>query len=99
MELKVQSIHFDATEKLHEFIEKKVVKLEKNSDDVRTAEIILKVVKPEVAMNKHTSIRIKVTSGELFAEKICDTFEEGVDTCIDALLKQLSKHKEKQRGR
>ena len=30
MEIKIQSIHFDATEKLHEFIEKKVAKLEKS---------------------------------------------------------------------
>lgn len=30
MEIKIQSIHFDATEKLQAFIEKKVAKLEKN---------------------------------------------------------------------
>lgn len=30
MEIKIQSIHFDATEKLQEFIEKKVSKLEKS---------------------------------------------------------------------
>lgn len=29
MEIKIQSIHFDATEKLQAFIEKKVAKLEK----------------------------------------------------------------------
>ena len=29
MNVKIQSIHFDATEKLQEFIEKKVAKLEK----------------------------------------------------------------------
>ena len=30
MEIKIQSIHFDATEKLQAFIEKKVAKLEKS---------------------------------------------------------------------
>lgn len=30
MEIKIQSIHFDTTEKLEAFIEKKVGKLEKN---------------------------------------------------------------------
>ena len=30
MEIKIQSIHFDATEKLEAFIEKKVAKLEKS---------------------------------------------------------------------
>ena len=95
MELKIQSIHFDASEKLQDFIQKKVSKIEKNSDDIRSAEVVLKVVKPETAMNKETAIRIRVPNDELYAEKVCDTFEEGVDLCVEALLKQLSKYKEK----
>ena len=31
MELKIQSIHFDATEKLQAFIEKKIYKFDKNN--------------------------------------------------------------------
>ena len=34
MEIKIQSIHFDATEKLQDFIEKKVAKLEKTFEDI-----------------------------------------------------------------
>ena len=52
MEIKIQSIHFDATEKLREFIEKKVAKLEKTFEDIKTAEVQLKVVKPATAQNK-----------------------------------------------
>ena len=33
MEIKIQSIHFDATEKLEAFIEKKVAKLEKSFEE------------------------------------------------------------------
>lgn len=98
MEVNIKSIHFDASEKLHEFIKKKVAKLAKSSDLIRTAEVTLKVVKPETAKNKQTGIKLTVPSGELYAEKTCDTFEEGVDLCIDALLRQLSKYKEKLRG-
>ena len=36
MEIKIQSIHFDATEKLQDFIEKKVAKLEKTFEDIKT---------------------------------------------------------------
>ena len=35
MEIKIQSIHFDATDKLEAFIEKKVAKLEKGNDTFR----------------------------------------------------------------
>ena len=38
MEIKIQSIHFDATEKLQDFIEKKVAKLEKTFEDIKTAQ-------------------------------------------------------------
>ena len=32
---------------------------------------------------------------ELFASKQCDTFEEAVDLCLDALKKQIEKLKER----
>lgn len=99
MELKIQSVHFDATQKLQEFIQKKMAKIEKAGEQVHTAEVVLKVVKPETALNKETAIHLGVPGDELFATKTCNTFEEGVDTCIDALLKQLSKYKEKKAKR
>lgn len=98
MEIKIQSIHFDATEKLQEFIEKKVAKLEKTFEDIKTAEVQLKVVKPATAQNKETSLTAAVPGQTLFVEKTCDTFEEGVDLCVDAMKVQLTKFKEKSRN-
>ncbi len=97
MEIRIQAIHFDATERLQNFIEKKVTKLGKFSDEIRNVEVSLKVVKPETSMNKEASIKLLASTGEFFAEKVCDTFEEAVDVCLDALTRQLSKYKEKQR--
>ncbi|MDO4931002.1 MAG: ribosome-associated translation inhibitor RaiA [Bacteroidales bacterium] len=97
MEIRIQSIHFDATEKLQAFIEKKVGKIAKSCDQAATAEVVLKVVKPETAMNKEVQIRLDVPGGKLHAEKVCDTFEEGIDQCVEALQRQAEKYKEKQR--
>lgn len=97
MEIKIQSIHFDATEKLQDFIEKKVAKLEKTFEDIKTAEVQLKVVKPATAQNKETCLTVSVPGQTLFVEKTCDTFEEGVDLCVDAMKVQLTKFKEKAR--
>ena len=92
MEVKINAIHFEATEKLNDFINKKVDKLAKKNELVSTAEIILKVVKPEPAMNKAASVRLTVPRSEdLFASKVADTFEEAIDNCMDALKKQLEK--------
>ena len=99
MEVKVQSIHFDATEKLQAFIEKKTAKLEKSFEDIQKVEVQLKVVKPATALNKETSMTASVPGNTLFVEKTCDTFEEGIDLCIDAMRVQLAKFKEKLRER
>ena len=99
MEVKIQSIHFDATEQLKAFIEKKTTKLEKSYEDIQTVEVQLKVVKPATAMNKETSITVMVPGSRLFVEKVCDTFEEGIDLCVDSLKVQLAKFKEKLRNR
>lgn len=48
MEVKIQSIHFDATEKLQSFINKKVEKLEKSFEDIKKVEVQLKVEKPQL---------------------------------------------------
>ncbi|MDU1904474.1 MAG: ribosome-associated translation inhibitor RaiA [Dysgonomonas sp.] len=95
MDIRIQSVHFDATEKLQAFIQKKVSKLEKYSDDIMSADVILKVVKPESSLNKDVAIKLNVKNDELFASKTAETFEEAVDLSVDALGKQLAKYKEK----
>ncbi len=99
MDIKIKSIHFDATEKLEAFIEKKVSKLEQFYDGIIMVDVILKVVKPETVKNKDVSIHLKVKNGDFFAEKVCDSFEEAVNVSVDALEKQLVKFKEKNKGK
>ena len=99
MEIKIQSIHFDATEKLESFIQKKVGKLQKTYEDIQNVEIQLKVVKPAAAMNKEASITVFVSGAKLYVAKTCDTFEESIDQCLDSMKTQLTKFKEKQRNR
>ena len=99
MDIKIQSIHFDATDQLKAFIEKKTAKLEKSYEDIQKVEVQLKVVKPATAMNKEAAITVNVPGNTLFVEKVCDTFEESIDQCVDSLKVQLTKFKEKQRNR
>ena len=99
MEIRIQSIHFDATEQLQAFIQKKVSKLEKYYEDIKKVEVSLKVVKPETAENKEAGVKVLVPNGEFYASKICDKFEEAIDVSVEALGKQLVKYKEKQRSK
>ena len=95
MEIKIQAIHFEATEKLQEFIQKKVSKLDKFCDNIRKVEVSLKVVKPESALNKEVDIRVYVKGRTLFASETCDTFEEAIDKSCEILARQIEKHKNK----
>ncbi|MDR2791996.1 MAG: ribosome-associated translation inhibitor RaiA [Tannerellaceae bacterium] len=98
MEIRIQSVHFDASDKLELFVTKKVSKLEKFYEDIPAADVSMKLTKPETALNKEVGISLKMKGGDLFAEKRADSFEEAIDGCVEALEKQLIKRKEKSRS-
>ncbi len=97
MVTRVQTIHFDASQQLMEFVEKKVSKLEKLCEGATTLEVAMKLIKPETAMNKEVSLRLLASGGEMFASKVSDTFEEALLGAIDALKAQIEKKREKNR--
>lgn len=95
MVTRVQTVHFDASSQLMEFVEKKVAKLEKLCDEAISLEVTMKLIKPETALNKEVSLRLQAGCGELFASKVCDTFEDALLGSIDALKTQIEKKREK----
>ncbi|WP_242401526.1 ribosome hibernation-promoting factor, HPF/YfiA family [Porphyromonas macacae] len=94
MEVRIQAIHFDATQQLEGFITKKVSKLDQFADDIQAADVILKVLKPETANNKEASVRLHVKGYDFFAEKVSDSFEAAVDATVEALRRQIRKRKD-----
>lgn len=100
MEIKINAVHFTTDVKLVEFINKKVSKLDTFFEDILGAEVILKVDKPETSNNKIAEIKLSIPGNDyLFAKKQADTFEEAIDLGVDALKKQIEKHKEKLRSK
>jgi putative sigma-54 modulation protein len=95
MEILIKTIHFEASEKLEAFIQKKVKRLEKFNDSILSADVTLKVVKPETNSNKEASIKVFARGKDFFAEEVSDTFEESVDKCVEKLERQVVKSKEK----
>ena len=95
MELRIQSVNFEASEQLKEFATKKVNKLLRYTDDIIQSEMIMKLVRPDAPNNKEVSIKLNIKHAESFASKKADTFEEAVDLCVEALEKQIMRVKEK----
>lgn len=96
MEVRIQAIHFEVSEKLVAFINKKAERLARHNPSMTEVEVTLKVVKPETAMNKDATVKVTVPQHEdLVANKVADSFEEAIDLALEALDRQLEKRKEK----
>jgi putative sigma-54 modulation protein len=99
MNIKIQSLRFDADKKLLDYVESKVGKLNQFADNIVGAEVVLRLDNAETNDNKIAEIRIDVPHGtDIFAKKQCKTFEESIDLATAALTRQLKKFKEKQRS-
>ena len=99
MNVKINSIHFKTDQKLDNFITTKVGKLYQLFDNINSAEVTLKLDKDDSRENKIAEIQLGVPGNGLYAKKQCKSFEEATDLAVDALKKQLLKHKERLRAK
>jgi putative sigma-54 modulation protein len=51
--------------------------------------------KSDVNENKIAEVKLSIPGKELFAKKQCKTFEEATDVAVEALRKQIDKHRPK----
>ena len=95
MKVMINSVHFKADQKLEDFITQKVEKLCAKYNEVINAEVSLKLENTDTPENKIADIRLVLRGDDLFASKQSKSFEESIDTSIDALKRQLEKYKGK----
>ncbi|MEI6047637.1 MAG: ribosome-associated translation inhibitor RaiA [Bacteroidota bacterium] len=98
MNIQIHSVRFDADKKLIDFVHQKLEKLTQFAEDIVHAEVYLRLDKDQERENKISEIKLELPGGPLFAKKQSKTFEEATDEAIDALKKQITKHKQKKRG-
>lgn len=95
MKVTINPVHFKADSKLEEFITQKIEKVCAKYNEVINAEVSLKLDNTDTPENKIADIRLVLKGDDLFASKQSKSFEEAVDTAVDALKKQLEKYKGK----
>ncbi len=95
MKLHIQSIHFDADQKLIDYIQKKIDKLETFYDRIIDGEVFLRIDKDSHQENKVLEVKLNIPGHNLFVKERSRTFEAGADEAVEALKAQLKKHKEK----
>lgn len=99
MEIRMQSVHFDADVKLIDFIEKKLSKLETFYDNIISADIILKLENTGQVQDKIAEVKLNVPGAVLISKESCKSFEEAIDLGSESLRRQLLRYKEKSRDR
>ncbi len=96
MDVKIKAIHFDISDKLEGFTNKKIDKLVRRFDVISGVNVNYTLVKPETVKNKEAGVEVVIPGANaLFASKTADTFEEALDLALEALEKQLVRNKEK----
>lgn len=96
MQIQVHSIHFDADQKLLDFIDQRLKKLAQFHGNIISGEVFLKVDNSDHHENKIVEIKVLVPGKELFVKKQSKSFEESTDTSIEALRRQIRKYRTKQ---
>ena len=95
MQVNISSVKFKADQKLLDFIKLKVDKLQNYYEGVLGGDVILKMNNNGSPDNKITEIKLMIKGDDLFAKKQSKSFEESTDMAVEALRRQLRKHKGK----
>ncbi|MBP3943853.1 ribosome-associated translation inhibitor RaiA [Sphingobacteriaceae bacterium WQ 2009] len=97
MNINVQSIRFDADQKLIDFINKKAGKLSQFYDQIIGTECYLRLENVDDEDNKIVEFKLNIPGTQLFAKGQAKSFEEATDIAVESLKRQIDKHKTKTR--
>ncbi len=98
MNVQIHSVRFDADKKLIDFVQQKLGKLSLLGEAIVNAEVYLRLDNDQEHENKISEIKLDLSGGPVFARKQSKSFEEATDDAVDALKKQITRHKQKKRG-
>ena len=91
--INVKSLKFNADEKLLDYIDKKVGKVEKFFDNMGDIDVTLSLL-PD-AENKCVKLQTHIPGEDMVIERQAHTFEEAVTEAADALREKIVRAKEK----
>jgi putative sigma-54 modulation protein len=97
MKVHTETHHFQADQKLLEFIERKLGKLDTYYDRIIDARVSLKLENSGQVKDKVAEVRLAVPGDVLVAKDTEKTFEAAIDKITDVLKRQIIRYKERNR--
>ena len=96
MDVKIQTVHFDADSKLIDFVNSKIQKLPTFHDRIIKVDVYLKLDNViHTIKDKVAEIRVHVPKHNFFVKASSKSFEESFDCALDSLVNQMKRKKEK----
>jgi len=96
MNINIQTVHFDADEKLVEFVNRKLEKLATFHDRITKVEVFLKLDNLVHSIkDKVVEIKIHIPKQDCFVKATSKTFETSFENAFDSIVNQLKKKKER----
>lgn len=99
MNVQIQTVHFDADQRLIEHIQKKIEKLSTFHDRITEVGVYLKLDSlSQKVKDKIVEIKVSIPKHSLFAKSESKIFEQSFDDAFDSLVAQIKKRKQKMRA-
>ncbi|MBK8623539.1 MAG: ribosome-associated translation inhibitor RaiA [Saprospiraceae bacterium] len=95
MLIDIQAVKFTADQKLKDFINEKVEKLNKFHHKIISAVVYLKLENSGQVKDKIVEIKMSIPGSTLLATATDKTFEAAIDDSVETLKRQLKKENEK----
>jgi putative sigma-54 modulation protein len=96
MKINIQTVRFDADEKLLSYVEKKLSKLPQIHDRITKVDVYLKLDNiVHTIKDKIAEIRIFIPRCDFFVSQSSKSFEESFDAALDAAIVQIKRKKQK----
>jgi putative sigma-54 modulation protein len=96
MNVNIQTVHFDADEKLVDYVRRKLAKLKTFHDRIVNVEVYLKLDNVvHTIKDKIVEIKIHVPRHDFFAKASSKSFEESFDSTMESIVSQIKRKKEK----
>src|SRR4051812_40333688 len=97
MNVTIQTVRFDADDKLVDYINRKLEKLSHFHDRIIKVDVFLKLDNVvHTIKDKIAEIRIHIPRHQLFVKSTSKSFEESFDDAFDSIVNQVKRKKEKQ---
>ena len=97
MDVKIQTVHFNADEKLLDYVSKKVERLNTFHDRITKVDVFLKLDNiVHTIKDKIVELRVHVPRHDFFVKASSKSFEESFENALLSMINQIKRQKDKQ---